>query len=209
MHTRFDGIWVNRPDRIPLAENKLYQLTMASQLGFELPDTLVSQNPDAIRTFVRRYGNVVVKPVFGSMRGTLEVQTVTEATLPPEPTLKLVPAIWQERLTAQHHLRIHAFGDRHLAVSLESDRLDWRFGTQSNLQEKKISLELASKIAAYLDAMGLEMAIFDFLVPTDGPPVFLEANQQGQFLFLEGQGGIPVTAAFCDFLNGRAACSSP
>jgi hypothetical protein len=41
-----DAVWVNHPDRNRVAESKLSQLRVAPELGFEAPDTLVSNQAD-------------------------------------------------------------------------------------------------------------------------------------------------------------------
>jgi hypothetical protein len=44
------------------------------------------------------------------------------------------------------------------------------------------------------------MGIVDMKLAPDGEPVWLEVNPQGQFLFLEGLCGMPLTEIFADFL---------
>ena len=42
-----------------------------------------------------------------------------------------------------------------------------------------------------------------------GEYVWLEVNQQGQFLFLEGLTGLPLASAFCRFLTEEARRGRP
>ncbi len=54
------------------------------------------------------------------------------------------------------------------------------------------------------------MGVFDLKVAPDGEPVWLEINPQGQFLFVEGMCGLPLTAAFCRFLASEIGrCDKP
>ncbi len=57
--------WVNPIDKVSVAEHKLHQLQVASNLGLQTPRTLVSADIDAIRDFVlSNEGGTIVKPIF-------------------------------------------------------------------------------------------------------------------------------------------------
>lgn len=202
--TGFRGVWVNHPDVVPRAENKLVQLDIAAKLGLDLPETLVSQDPETVARFVGRHGNAIVKPIYGSARQTIEVIEVEKGNLPPAASIRIAPAIWQERITAASHLRVHVFGERTLAAEMTADRLDWRFTQPSRPRNATLPADLDRKLGAFCGELGLEMAIFDLVRDRQGHTFFLEANQQGQFLFIEGRSGIPLTEAFTGFLMDRA-----
>jgi len=52
--------------------------------------------------------------------------------------------------------------------------------------------------------LGLIYGAYDLIVRPDGSYVFLEVNQQGQFLWLESQTGQPLLENFCQLLlQGR------
>ncbi len=45
--------WMSRPSAIRRAEHKLLQLRIAAEVGFAVPETLVSNDPGAVRAFTR------------------------------------------------------------------------------------------------------------------------------------------------------------
>lgn len=202
--TGFRGVWVNNPNVIPRAENKLLQLDVAEKVGLNVPDTLVSQDPETVARFVGRNGNAIVKPIYGSARQTIEVMGVESDNLPPAASIRLAPAIWQVRVPVVSHLRVHVFGERTIAAEMTADHLDWRFTQPSRPQNVTLAEDLDRKLRAFCGELGLEMAIFDLVRDSKGRTLFLEANQQGQFLFIEGRSGIPLTEAFTAFLMDRA-----
>ncbi|MBI3368469.1 MAG: hypothetical protein HY021_08520, partial [Burkholderiales bacterium] len=51
-----DAFWINEPARDAVANRKAYQLRLAGQLGLEIPQTLISNCPQAARDFVQRLG---------------------------------------------------------------------------------------------------------------------------------------------------------
>ena len=55
-------IWVSHPKAIAYANVKLHQLELARQLGFVIPKSLCTNNPETALRFIESTGNVVVKP---------------------------------------------------------------------------------------------------------------------------------------------------
>jgi D-alanine-D-alanine ligase-like ATP-grasp enzyme len=54
-----------------------------------------------------------------------------------------------------------------------------------------------------LAALGrLRFAALDFIVTPDGEYVFLEANPNGQWAWIEHETGLPIAAAIADALEG-------
>jgi hypothetical protein len=60
----FSGEWVSSPEATDRAADKLHQLIVAREQGFRVPDTLVSNDPKAVREFHQRHhGNIIIKAV--------------------------------------------------------------------------------------------------------------------------------------------------
>ena len=74
--------------------------------------------------------------------------------------------------------------------------------------------DLRVLILDVLRRLNLKMGIMDLKLDEHGTPVWLEINQQGQFLFVEGISGLKLASAFAEFLydeasqNGRSSGSS-
>jgi len=117
-----------------------------------------------------------------------------------EDVLKLCPAIYQEYVPGTRHIRAQCFGDQVYAAAIESEALDWR----PNLDVPFVSVKLDSSVEArlrdVLRRLGLRMGVFDLKIGSDGEPIWLEVNPQGQFLFVEGLSGLPLTRAFANFI---------
>lgn len=115
----FHGAWVNHPDANRNAENKLVQLRAARHAGFQVPQTLVSQHPQHIRRFCAALGNrVIVKSLSGTKKAALTTGIVTDKLLASDRALRLSPAIYQEIVPGNTHLRVHGFGDEFHAVHI-------------------------------------------------------------------------------------------
>jgi hypothetical protein len=204
--TGFRGRFISDPERTRAAENKLVQLQAACEIGLRLPETLVSQDPVAIQGFCDRMGGkVIVKPVAGTPLTPLLTGRPDSAMLQDGDALSLSPAIYQRLIEGDSHLRVCVFGDDILAARLVSDRLDWRYPLDAACSAVSIPPALGAKLCALLDRLGLRMGVFDLKEQPDGEPVFLEVNPQGQFLFLEGLCGLPLTDRFATFVKRELA----
>jgi len=203
--TAFTGQWVSHPEATRLAENKVLQLDAARRVGLKLPRTLISQDPERIRQFCRDLDHhVIVKTVAGTPKTPLLAGKIEPAMLTSDASLACSPAIYQELVPGDRHLRICCFGDRCHTALITARRLDWRYPLDGTVEPYDLDGDTQRKLVALLHAMDLRMGIFDMKLEADGEPVWFEINPQGQFLFLEGLCGMPLTDACADFLMDEA-----
>jgi Glutathione synthase/Ribosomal protein S6 modification enzyme (glutaminyl transferase) len=201
----FKGIWINDPSATRLAQNKLIQLRAAEHAGFLVPRTLVSNDPRKIREFCKELDyQVVVKPVRGAINCQLYARMLREEHLEFDDALKLSPAIYQEYIPGNKHLRVHCFGDDIYTVLIESKDLDWRENIDIPIHISDCGEAIKDLLRIVLRKLGLKMGVIDLKLSQTGTPVWLEINPQGQFLFAEGLSGLDLTSAFADFLVREA-----
>jgi glutathione synthase/RimK-type ligase-like ATP-grasp enzyme len=211
------AFWVNSPATAPLADNKLYQHTYALGLGFTLPDSLYTNDPYAIRSFIQSHGGQAIYKAFpapGWKDGTTELAVhtvhITENDLVSDPLLLATPGIYQEVVPKSHEIRLtimgsHAFPAMVLSQHTLQGRIDWRRAyDEIEMRTTTVPDSLIQSCQALMKRLNLVFGCFDFVVTPDGDYVFLEVNQQGQFSFVEQYTGIPLLDAFTEFLiQGR------
>jgi glutathione synthase/RimK-type ligase-like ATP-grasp enzyme len=201
----FRGRWVSHPVATRLAENKLVQLRAAARAGLRIPATLVSQDPARIRSFCAQHPGAVIKPV-ATPRGVELARTavVSQELLDGDEILALTPAIYQECIPGERHLRISVVGERCDSALIEAEDLDWRYDLNVPFRPYPLDSHLEQGLHATLRELGLVMGIFDVKLTDEDEPVFLEVNSQGQFLFVEALAGIPLAERFAAFLVEQA-----
>lgn len=201
----FHGRWVSHPVATRLAENKLVQLLAAERAGLRIPATLVSQDPARIRSFCAAHPGAILKPV-ATPRGIPMARTavVGPELLGNDEVLALTPAIYQENIRGERHLRISVVGERCDGALIEARELDWRYDLNVPFSPYPLDGDLEQRLRAMLGQLGLAMGIFDVKLTDDGEPVFLEVNSQGQFLFVEALCGLPLADQFAAFLVDQA-----
>jgi hypothetical protein len=163
-----------------LAENKLIQLKTAKEAGFRIPRTIVSQDPSRIRKFCAMLkNNVIVKPVKGTNQHLLLTRMLRETDLICDYSMSLSPAIYQEYIPGEQHMRVQCFGDDIFATSIESKQLDWRQNYDIPFKVTDLADDIKMKLRHTLKTLKLRMGVFDMKINSESIPIWLEVNPQG------------------------------
>jgi glutathione synthase/RimK-type ligase-like ATP-grasp enzyme len=211
-----DAFWVNDFTAGARSNIKPLQQRVAVEAGFITPDTLYTNDPKEVRAFLRANGgSIIFKPI--SAHGWSDDEKIytpysavlTEESLVADELLQSAPGIFQEYVPKQFELRITIMGRQAFAAKIpkpSDDRasVDWRLaGEQLVMEGIELPEAVVEKCLDVLRELGLVFGCFDFIVRPDDEFVFLEVNQMGQFLFVEDFSGLPLLAAFTDFLLAR------
>jgi glutathione synthase/RimK-type ligase-like ATP-grasp enzyme len=209
------ALWMNHPYANRFARSKLMQLSLASRLGFKVPETCITADPRVVREHYRRWnGEMVAKLAGGQIVGdTPESQYVilttllTPEDLKDDEALSACPAIYQRRVPKEYELRVTVVGDEIFACRIDSQALeisqvDWRAAGPSALHQAPHELDeaIAGQCRALLRRLGLEIAGLDFIVTPEGETIFLEINAAGAWAWVEQATGLPIAAAIAQRL---------
>lgn len=212
-----DAFWVNHPQNNRIASNKLYQLNLAYKLGFEIPDTLVTNNPAIAKEFYYKHnGNVVSKPL---NQPYLEVDDqyflvythkIEEEDLEKFNLVSYSPTLLQEFIPKKIELRITIIGDKVFTASIDSQasnktKIDWRHYDFQNVSHSPFELPEKVKDLSFqlIKRLGLVFGAIDMILTPDGKYIFLEVNPNGQYLWIELLTGLPISQAIADLLINR------
>jgi hypothetical protein len=194
-----DAIWINTDAGARRANNKALQLVVASQCGFVTPDTLISNDPNEIRSFLRRGKDRIYKPfhtgVWRSPEGKVRTSLTTlldDTNLPSNDQLSACAGIYQSRVSKKFELRVTIFGRTCFAFRINSQKssdtaMDWRMGFYNQLDLEPIELPTTVKEMCFdlLDRLELVFGAIDLAVTENDEFVFFEVNESGQFLWCE------------------------
>lgn len=227
-----DDVWagIDRPtlpgtrDTLRVAGQKLAQLRLAGMLGFELPPTLVTTDPDALLDFWDEHeGAVISKPLErpwlreddgGALARKAEPVTVHDVTAAASAVL--CPVIVQRYVPKDVELRVTVVGDRVFAAEIHSQqsnhtRLDWRCydGATTRHAVHDLPGPVRERCLRLVSELGLRYGAIDLVLTPDRRYVFLEINPNGQWLWIEDATGLPISAAVADELQRLAAPTLP
>ena len=192
-------------------------LALAARLGFELPDTLVTNDPDAFLAFRRRGGPGLVSKSLAPFELVLEGQDhvvsyvrAVSRDVAGFRSVRHGPVIFQDCVPKQFEVRVTIVGRRVFATQIASQasraaRDDWRHVDDESVGYSPYALpERIPRCLHLMDALGLSYGAVDLIVTPDGRHVFLEINPNGQWGWIEDLTGQPISDAVADVLAGRA-----
>lgn len=212
-------MWVNHFTVSNDTAPKPVQLKLAASAGLQIPETLISNDPTEIRRFIRKHHGIVAYKLLeaatwmsADMKRAYKAYTATvsEDGLPDDATLRLSPGVFQELLKKQFEVRVACLGTFLVAVRINSQAnnkaaLDWRAGQfEIDMEAHVLPDDIANKCRHFMHYMRLAHASLDFVVDVENNYVFLEANPQGQFLWMEQRTGLPLLDMFSEFLIGKS-----
>jgi glutathione synthase/RimK-type ligase-like ATP-grasp enzyme len=178
-------------------------------MGFQIPDTIVTNDPARLREFhIRHEGEVVAKPiqtqVVKTSEGNLVVGTRRLSFHAVLAAVSATPCYAQERLIIEAEIRVVVFGAKVFAFRMvprvQAD--DLKQLELKDIDHSPYSLDNESqiKICALVQEFGLAFAACDFALVRDRGLVFLEINPNGQWLWLQYMTEVNLEDPFIDFL---------
>lgn len=210
-----NAFWVNHIEAVKKSNSKIRQLEVARNVGLSIPNTILSNDPVEIKNFIRSVNKPVIYKAlhshFWENGDKLKISYTNDITLkqlPSNDILKLTPGLFQERISKLYELRITYFGSYPVAVKLNSQdhdrgKFDWRSIPTGEMKIELVELpdDVHNKCQNLMRHFGLNMGCFDFIVTPEGEYIFLEVNEQGQFLWIEEYNPtIPMLDIFVKFL---------
>jgi glutathione synthase/RimK-type ligase-like ATP-grasp enzyme len=210
-----DCRWVPAlPSVIRRAEFKAAQLKVAGTLGFELPPTLLTNSPEALLEFYRRHDTDVISklagPSFIASFGDQLVRytdVVSRRDIGYARSVRYCPVLFQAYVPKRVELRVTVVGQTVLAAEIHSQasnhtRHDWRRYDwyQTTYLPHELPREVERRCLELVERLGLSYGAIDLVLTPDDRYVFLEINPNGQYLWIENETGLPISAAVCDLL---------
>lgn len=206
--------WLNAPAAVRRAQNKLFQLRLARDSGLEIPRTLLTNDPVAVRDFFDALaGRVVAKmltPLTTSMDGSgpfVYTSRLRAADLERLDGLRHAPMLFQEEVPKARELRVMVVTDRCFTGAIDASRtspdvVDWRRADPAEVawQPDTLPAAEAQALRATVRSLGIELGAADIIRTPDGRHVFLEINPSGEWGMLERDLGLPISEAIAEEL---------
>ena len=212
-HIHFER-WMNHPSANAIASPKLHQLTVADSLGFNVPDTLVTQNPESALTFFEKHNkNVVIKPMStgyversGHDDSLIYTNRVTIEEMDDASDLGSCPTLFQQYVDKQADIRITVVDHQVHAVELHAaddsgaQRCDIRRNNMADVRYLPTTLpsDISQLILRMMKHYRLRFAAIDMVVDRSGKWYFLEVNPNGQWAWLDLAGAATIWQSFVE-----------
>lgn len=199
------GRVVNRAAAMGSNSSKPYQAQILSACGFDVPETLVTNDPELVHEFLARHRRVVFKSISGCRSIVHELDAEALRRLEH---IRWCPVQFQE-LVEGDDVRVHVVGDEVFATRIFSDAIDYRYasargGTAARLAPATLSDPLAERCVIASERLGLPFSGIDLRVTPDGRVVCFEVNPSPGFSYYESHTGQPIANAVARYLREGA-----
>jgi ribosomal protein S6--L-glutamate ligase len=195
---------VNSPRAIERTVDKFWTSTLLEQCGIPTPETVVCDDPEEAIEAYRTLGDVIVKPLFGSMGLGMVRVSDEEMAFRVFRTIEQIRGVYYVQRTVDHDgtdIRAFVLGGRAIAA-IERRASGWRTnlargGTARSLSLSEQLSALAVRAAA---AVGADYAGVDLLTGRDGTTYVLEVNGIPGWRGLQEATGLDIAGRLVDHL---------
>jgi RimK family alpha-L-glutamate ligase len=200
---------MNSPRAIERSVDKFYTTALLQEAGLPTPETVVCENAADAMAAAIAMGDVVVKPLFGSMGHGMMRVSDPDMAFRVFRTLDELRAVFYVQRAVDHDGRdVRAFvidGRVIAAIERRAPVGDWRTNVARGGSARAIELSsdwatLAMRAAA---ALGADYAGIDLLASRDGRVFVLEVNGIPGWRALQQATGVDVADAIVECLERR------
>jgi hypothetical protein len=181
--------------------SKPYQSQLIRKYGFEVPETLITNNPDLVRAFRARHGQIIYKSISG-VRSI--VQTFKDEDMARLDLIRWCPTQFQAFVPGTN-VRVHTVGREVFATAISTEATDYRYaskqtGDPAALREVELADELAEMCINLAAGLGLAFAGIDLKITPDRRIFCFEVNPSPAFSYYESHTGQPIARAVAQYL---------
>lgn len=202
---------MNSPRAIERCVDKFYTDALMREAGLPTPETMVCERADEAMAAVRAMGEVVIKPIFGSMgHGIVRVSDPDVAWRVVRP-LEQMKAVFYVQRAIDHggrDLRVFVVGGRVIgAIERQAPEGEWRSNVSRGGSARAVDVrtEWARLAVRAASAVGADYAGVDLLPAADGSVLVLEVNGIPGWEGLQQATGLDVAGAIVDRLVARVS----
>lgn len=204
--------WLSNPTNVYQAENKIFQLHIAQEIGFVIPDTIITNQHSVLKEFLTKHNNnVIVKPLSqGRITSENELKLIYTNKIKTDiiekiDSYSLTPSIFQEQIEKKYELRITVVNEKVFAAKVDSQKLE---GTKTDWRKEKNSFEkyllpndIEKKCVELVQKLNLSFGAIDIIKDSKGKYIFLEINPNGQWAWLDMEAGLNISDEIIKYLT--------
>jgi hypothetical protein len=207
-----NALWVNHPQATYIAESKPYQLRRASEAGFNVPVTAITNDHASLSNDARFSGSIILKSVDTALFRDDEYNLFPYSSIATlcdwkDDDFVSAPVTCQQLLRPKLDLRVTVVGDTMHCFRIVENGIgidgDWRLRPKDRLsfEPHQLSLNDQNRCLNLIRSLGLSFAAIDLAETKDGL-FFIEVNPTGEWGWLNGPSG-EIERSICGLLNGK------
>lgn len=197
------AVVLNRLSASASNRSKPYQLGRLRDIGFALPDTIVTTDPSFVWEFIGRHPHVIYKSTSG-VRSIVKMFAAEDQERID--SISACPTQFQQYIDGTD-IRVHVIGRDLFAVRIDSAAVDYRYGHPIDeplrMEPTILPAATAAMCLAAVDELGLQLAGIDLRIDPRGRCWCFEINTAPGFIWFEQHAGQPIAASIARRLAGR------
>ena len=199
----FDGITLTKPSIMRKANNKVFQASLIEKTGFITPELSITNSDSILEYFSQRNG--IIKPVaIGEITTNSTKEFVQTNKINPSfntDSFHYSPVYLQDYLEKDYEVRITIIDENIFPVKiLSKNNIDWRKPNNTvSYSACSIPKDIRCKCLHFMDLCNMKFGCFDFIIKDD-TWYFLVMNANGQWLWLEYETGLSISASIISHL---------
>ena len=200
---------MNSPRTIERCVDKFYTSALLREAGLDTPETVVCERLDDAMAAVREMGDVIIKPLFGSMGHGMVRVSDPDTAFRVLRALETTRAVFYLQRVIEHDgtdLRAFVVGHR-VVAAIERRARDggWRTNISLGGEARAVGLEpaLVEMALTAADAVGADYAGVDLLRARDGTVYVLEVNGIPGWAGVQSVTSVDVAGAIVDHLIAK------
>jgi RimK family alpha-L-glutamate ligase len=195
---------VNSPRAIERTVDKFWTSALLEQCGVSTPETIICDDPDEALAAYRTLGDVIVKPLFGSMGLGMVRVSNEEMAFRVFRAIEQIRGVYYLQRTVDHNgtdIRAFVLGGRVIAA-IERRASGWRTNLARGGTARSVVLpeQLAALAVRAAAVVGAEYAGVDLLTGRDGSTYVLEVNGIPGWRGLQEATGLDVAGRLIDHI---------
>ncbi len=204
--------WISKPNNIRIAENKILQLQVAKDIGFQIPVSLLSNSKKNEIAFTNKH-NSIIKPIKSGVvyEDDKNINLIYTAPINKKDLLNnnsKFPAYLQEAISPKTDVRVTVVGNKVFAAKIIYDNLnkiDWREIDSKNIKYEEYVLpeNITNKCIQIVQKFNLMFGAIDLAINKNEKYIFFEINPNGQWAWLEKNLGQNISEEIVNLLMNR------
>ena len=191
---------LGKPSVYRRLDSKEEQLKKAHEIGFKIPKTCITNNPEEAKSFFKNLNSEMIGKMQSSfaiyeddIENVMFTNVITNDNADDLDALIYCPMKFQERLEKKRELRITVIGKKIFSFEINSQKseaakVDWRKDGINMIEDwvpSKLPKEIEAKIHQLLDIYHVDYGAIDMILTPENEYYFIEINAAGEFFWLD------------------------
>lgn len=193
----------NRPTANGSNGSKPWQTRLIAAASCDIctPDTIVSNDPAAVRAFRDQHGELIYKSASGFRSVVKPLRESDDERLN---AIQWCPVQFQRRVPGRD-VRVHVVGNEIFATRIISDAADYRYASRDGLETQLEAFEIPERLANACRKLSVDLNLpfagIDLRIQDDTTTWCFEVNPCPGFSYYESHTGQPIAAAVARYLS--------